>query len=112
MCDDVQLCNHCVHEFLILARTWFAFGLPSKTGCDISGIKALLTVGLLTLTRMVALRTIDLYSYLDLRVLSKVGHLDQLYVIYLSEKVLYHFSFGLLSGLIVLLLLLCLRCLL
>jgi hypothetical protein len=32
MCDDVQLCNHCVREFLILARTWFAFGLPSKTG--------------------------------------------------------------------------------
>jgi hypothetical protein len=21
-------------EFLILTRTWFAFGLPSKTGCD------------------------------------------------------------------------------
>jgi hypothetical protein len=34
MCDDVQLCNHCVREFLILARTWFAFGLPSKTVCD------------------------------------------------------------------------------
>jgi hypothetical protein len=34
LCDDVQLCNHCVREFLILARTWFAFGLPSKTGCD------------------------------------------------------------------------------
>jgi hypothetical protein len=34
MCDDVQLCNHCVREFLILARTWFAFGLPSKTECD------------------------------------------------------------------------------
>jgi hypothetical protein len=48
MCDDVQLCNRCVREFLILARTWFAFGLPSKTGCDISGIKALLTIGLLT----------------------------------------------------------------
>jgi hypothetical protein len=53
MCDDVQLCNHCVHEFLILTRTWFAFALPSKTGCDISGIEALLTVGLLTYTRMV-----------------------------------------------------------
>ena len=26
---------------LILARTWFTFGLPSKTECDISGIKAL-----------------------------------------------------------------------
>jgi hypothetical protein len=23
-----------VREFLILARIWFAFGLPSKTGCD------------------------------------------------------------------------------
>jgi hypothetical protein len=34
MCDDVQLCNRCVREFLILARTWFAFGLPSKIGCD------------------------------------------------------------------------------
>ena len=37
---------------------------------------------------MVDIRTIDPYSYLDLRVLSKVGHLDQLYVIYLSQKVL------------------------
>jgi hypothetical protein len=35
---------------------------------------------------MVILRTIDPYSYLDLRVLSKVGHFDQLYVIYLSQK--------------------------
>jgi hypothetical protein len=34
MCDDVQLCNCYVREFLILARTWSAFGLPSKTGCD------------------------------------------------------------------------------
>jgi hypothetical protein len=34
LCDDVQLCNCCVRELLILARTWFAFGLPSKTGCD------------------------------------------------------------------------------
>jgi hypothetical protein len=48
MCDDVQLCNRCVREFLILARTWFAFGLPSKIECAISGIKALLTVGPLT----------------------------------------------------------------
>jgi hypothetical protein len=31
-----HLCNRRVREFLILARTWFAFGLPSKTGCDIS----------------------------------------------------------------------------
>jgi hypothetical protein len=34
LCDDVQLCNCCVRELLILARTWFAFGLPFKTGCD------------------------------------------------------------------------------
>jgi hypothetical protein len=40
MCDDVQLYNRCVHEFLILARTWFSFGLPFKTGCDTSGIRA------------------------------------------------------------------------
>jgi hypothetical protein len=25
-----MLCNCCVRELLILARTWFAFGLPSK----------------------------------------------------------------------------------
>jgi hypothetical protein len=37
--------NCCVRELLILARTWFAFGLPSKTRCDIGGIKAVLTVG-------------------------------------------------------------------
>jgi hypothetical protein len=30
-----DLCNRRVREFLILARTWFAFGFPSKTGCDI-----------------------------------------------------------------------------
>jgi hypothetical protein len=35
---------------------------------------------------MVALRTINPYSYLDLSVFSKVGHLDQLYVVYLSQK--------------------------
>jgi hypothetical protein len=29
-----NLCNRYVREFLILPRTWFAFGLPSKTGCD------------------------------------------------------------------------------
>jgi hypothetical protein len=29
-----MLSNCCVRELLILARTWFAFGLPSKTGCD------------------------------------------------------------------------------
>jgi hypothetical protein len=31
-----HLCNCRVREFLILARTWFAFNLPSKTGCDIN----------------------------------------------------------------------------
>jgi hypothetical protein len=66
MCDDVQLCNCCVHEFLILTRTWFTFDLTSKTGCDISGIKAMLTVGSLTYTKMVSLRTIVAYSHLDL----------------------------------------------
>jgi hypothetical protein len=30
---------------------------------------------------MVALRIIDLYPYLDLSVISKVGHLDQFYII-------------------------------
>jgi hypothetical protein len=35
-------------SFFILARTWFAFGLPSKTGCYITGIEALLIVGPLT----------------------------------------------------------------
>jgi transposase InsO family protein len=29
-----MLCNCCVRELLILARTWFAFGLPSKIECD------------------------------------------------------------------------------
>jgi hypothetical protein len=29
-----HFCNRCVREFLILARTWFAFGLPAKTRCD------------------------------------------------------------------------------
>jgi hypothetical protein len=43
-----MLCNCCVRELLILAHTWFAFGLTSKTGCDIGGIRAVLTVGLLT----------------------------------------------------------------
>jgi hypothetical protein len=32
-----MLCNCCVRKLLILARTWFAFGLPSKTGCDSLG---------------------------------------------------------------------------
>jgi hypothetical protein len=27
-----HLCNRYVREFLILTRTWFAFGLPSKPG--------------------------------------------------------------------------------
>jgi hypothetical protein len=40
--------NCCVRELLILTHTWFTFGLPSKTGSDISGIRAMLTVGPLT----------------------------------------------------------------
>ena len=30
---------------LILAHTWLALGFVSKTGCDKSGIRAVLTVG-------------------------------------------------------------------
>jgi hypothetical protein len=30
-----MLCNYCIRELLILARTGFTFGLPSKTECDI-----------------------------------------------------------------------------
>jgi hypothetical protein len=59
-----------------MVRIRFTF----KTGCDISGIRDLLTIGPLTLNRMVALRTIDLCSYLDLSVISKVGHVDQFYI--------------------------------
>jgi hypothetical protein len=88
--------NCCVRELLILTRTWFAFGLPSKTGCDISGIKSRLIVGPLTLSRMTVLRTINPYSHLDLGVTSKVGHLDQfnvlLYILYLAKNfVLFYF---------------------
>jgi hypothetical protein len=54
-----------VHELLILARTWFTFSFPSKTGCDISGIKAVLTVQPLTKSRMAVLRIIVPYSHLD-----------------------------------------------
>jgi hypothetical protein len=45
-----HLCNRRVREFLILARTWFAFGLPSKTGCDKS--KAEVTVICFTEVRL------------------------------------------------------------
>jgi hypothetical protein len=31
-----HLCNRCVRELLILARTWFAFGLPSKPGVTLA----------------------------------------------------------------------------
>jgi hypothetical protein len=34
-----HLYNRCVREFLILTRTWFAFGLSSKTGCDRGSIR-------------------------------------------------------------------------
>jgi hypothetical protein len=33
-----HLCNRCVRELLILARTWFAFGLPSKPGVTHGGV--------------------------------------------------------------------------
>jgi hypothetical protein len=39
-----HLCNRRVCEFLILARTWFAFSFPSKTGSDISAIRVVLVV--------------------------------------------------------------------
>jgi hypothetical protein len=46
LCDDFQLCNCCVRELLILARTWFAFGLPSKTRCDSERLRhTLLCIG-------------------------------------------------------------------
>jgi hypothetical protein len=32
-----HLCNRCVRELLILARTWFTFGLPSKPGVTVGG---------------------------------------------------------------------------
>jgi hypothetical protein len=42
--SDVQLCNFCVCELLILARTWFAFGLPSKIGTRPTFPLSLITV--------------------------------------------------------------------
>jgi hypothetical protein len=61
---------------------------------------------------MVALRTIDPYSHLAFGVTSKVGHLDQFYVILLSiypsyKFFLSHFTFGLLASHIVLFSFLC-----
>jgi hypothetical protein len=38
-----HLCNRCVREFLILARTWFAFGLPSKPGVTLSNFGIIFT---------------------------------------------------------------------
>jgi hypothetical protein len=32
LCDDVQLCNCCVREFFIMARTWFTLGYLLKPG--------------------------------------------------------------------------------
>jgi hypothetical protein len=37
-----HLCNRCVRELLILARTWFAFGLPSKPGVTLAIWKLLI----------------------------------------------------------------------
>jgi hypothetical protein len=36
-----HLCNRYVREFLILARTWFAFGLPSKPGVTASLLRGI-----------------------------------------------------------------------
>jgi hypothetical protein len=114
MCDDVQLCNRCVREFLILARTWFAFVLPSKTRCDISGIKALLTVGPLNKTRMVSLRTIDPYPHLDPWCYFKSWS-SQPILCYITiytlilQFFLSYFTYGLFAGHIVLFSLLCLQ---
>jgi hypothetical protein len=52
---------------------------------------------------MVVLKIIDPYSHLDLGVTSKVGHLDQfyvlLYILYLADFLLYFLIFyGLLAG--------------
>jgi hypothetical protein len=89
MCDDVQLCNCCVRELLILARTWFTFSLPSKSGCDIGGIKAVLTVGPLTESRMVILRIIDPYSHLDFGIPQKLVISTKpmfYYILYLAKN--------------------------
>jgi hypothetical protein len=40
-----------------------------------------LTIAPLTQSRMVVLRIIDPYSYLDFGIPSKVGHIDQTYVL-------------------------------
>jgi hypothetical protein len=39
-----MLCNCCVRELLILARTWFAFGLPSKPGVTTTKHRKILKV--------------------------------------------------------------------
>jgi hypothetical protein len=70
------LCNRCVREILILAHTWFAFSLPSKTGCDISGIQALLTVGPLARVALAVLRLIDYYFTSSLIILQNISHVD------------------------------------
>jgi hypothetical protein len=66
---------------------------------------------------MVVLRTIDLYYHLDFGTPSKVGHIDQiyvlLYVLYLTENVIYFYFLIFLVYLLVILVmfsLLCLRC--
>ena len=55
----------------------------------------MLTVGPLTENRMVILRIMYPYSHLDIGVTSKVGHLDQfyvlLYILYLA-KILFYFT--------------------
>jgi hypothetical protein len=40
-----HLCNRRVRELLILARTWFAFGLPSKPGVTLRDVAEYFGVG-------------------------------------------------------------------
>jgi hypothetical protein len=65
---------------------------------------------------MAVLRIIDPYSHLDLGVPSKVGHIDQfyvlLYILYLAENfVLFYFPFFYMVYLLVILVLFSLLCL-
>jgi hypothetical protein len=48
-----HLSNHCVREFMILARTWFAFGLPSKTEFDTNTIQSYQSIFIICLHALV-----------------------------------------------------------
>jgi hypothetical protein len=66
-----HLCNRCVREFLILTRTWFAFGLPSKTVCDSLGEIMLFLIRLEKLAMVLLLFSIlailHLYFYVKIQ---------------------------------------------